>query len=665
MKKVLSVILALTLILTMLLLSGWAKNTELLTKPLLPNHQNLTQGNGEHITGKALHGINDSGHFQPNDALGNLESLDVTDITNLKPLLPDYKNLDQDLLRDLKGNGEHINGKELHQVKSSGYFQPDDAVGNLEPLDVRGNDHKGIAIIVDFPVTGDEISDVPGVDFERIPTTKFDDLLNGDVYNPYDLDIFKDLATYEVYENDVLIDTIEAPIDRTMKNYYNEVSYNQFGIDVDVVGWYELPHDYDYYLGQDKGFYNDNGDAFIAELVMDAINLADEDGVDFSDYAVPTQQSDFSELELEEDYYVKDGVTYDQIVPNVFIIHRGTGAEYSTDPNIIWSHKWSILSASYFGELFQTGEEPDVSELEYMTIDGVILNTYNIVPEVGQDISGYLKYLYPDIFGDDYTGRDPSPAYPGVYSHEFGHVLGLPDLYDYGYDSEGVGMFTLMATGSYGRNIPDRWYSGNTPVHMDAWSKCYLGFVEPIEIKPEDGKQTVTLHPANESKDIYKVVAPGSDGREYFLLENRQQVGFDAGLSYNIDGEDLHGLVVYHVVNDIFERNFHRPNEAQNWSPHNRGFNLGDDTTYGEYHYAMSVIQADGLFDLEHNNNDGDSGDVYPGKNNVTKINPRGGSPNTVSLYEWNDGNNETGIIIENITEDINGIITCDIYFGE
>ncbi|MEH7384878.1 M6 family metalloprotease domain-containing protein [Bacillus sp. JJ1521] len=563
--------------------------------------------------------------------------------TSFTPKLPDYSKLDADLTKDLKSKGEKVKGKELHGYNGKSYSKPQDTE-RLQPKKADELHKKGIAIVVDFPLkTKGAVSDVPGVNYDQIDIKYFNDLINGDTYNPYEMDMFKDLKTHNGKV---------ASTNRTMKNYFKEVSYNQFNMDIDVVGWVDLPKPYDHYLGQDKLYYNENGDAHMAELVKDAITAA-ADQVDFSQYAVPAKPGDFW-LHGDATSIEVDGKTIDQIVPNLLIIHRGTGAEYSLDPSIIWSHKWDITSASYYGEYYKTGTAPDESTLEHTVVDGVVVDTYNIVPEVGQDITGYY-------YGEP---RKPSPPSVGVFAHEFAHVLGLPDLYDYGYDSEGVGMFSLMAGGSYGRDMQDRNYSGNTPVHLDAWSKTYLGFAEPKEVIKN---QTLTLKPVETNADIYKVVVPGSDGREYFLLENRQQRGFDAGLEYNADGQDLHGLVVYHVVEDILARNFSRPNEAQNWDLNHLGQSqVPVNPSNGERHYAVSVVQADGQFDLEKYLNDGDSGDVFPGKNKVTSISDKGNvGPNTTSLYKWAQKGTQTGIQFDNIVEQKDGTVTLKVTFNK
>jgi M6 family metalloprotease-like protein len=570
-----------------------------------------------------------------------------------KQTLPSYEKLDKDLLQEAATRGQKLTGKDLHGYNGKAYVKPGD-LGNLNSLDVRG-EKKGIAILVDFPVENTEgkISDVPGVDFSPVPASKFADLLNGTRYNPYDLPMFSWIKA----EAQKL--GITPATDRTLNNYYKEVSYDQFKINVDVKGWYTLPHNYEYYLGQNNGYYNVNGDAHIGELVKDAIALADKAGVDFSQYAVEAKPGDFADL-YGDAAATPEGIS--KIVPNIFIIHRGTGAEYSEDPSIIWSHKWDILSASYYGEYYQTGAYPADETLKYEVVDEVVVNTYNICPEVGQDITEY--YTKPAGI----PKRLPSPADPGVFAHEFGHVLGLPDQYDYGYDSEGTGMFTIMASGSYGRDVNtankllNRYFSGFSPVHMDAWSKYYLGFAQPKPISPSAMRQTITLRPVETNKDIFKIVVPGSNGKEYFLLENRQQIGYDKGLSYTVDGKNLHGLVIYHIDETVFMRNFHRPNEAANWDWNNRGASYTDPET-GENHYGISVVQADGRWDMEKYINDGDSSDTFPGTSKVIALTPNvKASINTLSYYIWGTSSRSyTGITIDNIKE-TKGVITADVY---
>ena len=185
--------------------------------------------------------------------------------------------------------------------------------------------------------------------------------------------------------------------------------------------------------------------------------------------------------------------------------------------------------------------------------DGVKINNYAMMPEVGGDLTG--------VFGPPPA---PYPPTVGVYAHEYGHVLGLPDQYDYGYESEGTGIYSLMAGGSWNHLAGDRMFSGNSPSFLDAWSRYRLGFVTPSEVTASaDGDAAAR----RDRSVVYKMVVPNSGGKEYFLLENRQQIGFDQGLNvYGVPaGEAVHGLAIYHIDDVVLTRNYWRPNEAENW----------------------------------------------------------------------------------------------------
>jgi M6 family metalloprotease-like protein len=119
-----------------------------------------------------------------------------------------------------------------------------------------------------------------------------------------------------------------------------------------------------------------------------------------------------------------------------------------------------------------------------------------------------------------------------VICHEFGHMLGLPDLYARPENpgSEGVGVWCAMSNQN-GRGQPQ---------HFSAWCKIQLGWIQPTTIDPTV-RQKLELAPIEDSpKDVLKVLAR-PDGSEYFLLENRRRKGFDAGMPAD-------GLLIWRVV---------------------------------------------------------------------------------------------------------------------
>ena len=108
-----------------------------------------------------------------------------------------------------------------------------------------------------------------------------------------------------------------------------------------------------------------------------------------------------------------------------------------------------------------------------------------------------------------------------VVSHEFGHMLGLPDLYARPENpgSEGLDRWCLMSN-----QTPN-----GKPQHMSAWCKERLGWITPTTIDPSVPQKLVLAPIYKSPRECYKVLAR-PDGSEYFLLENRGGVGFDASL---------------------------------------------------------------------------------------------------------------------------------------
>ncbi|MBP1949973.1 M6 family metalloprotease domain-containing protein [Virgibacillus litoralis] len=508
-----------------------------------------------------------------------------------------------------------------------------------------------LVILAKFKEGDEPVGDPKG----QVDAKYFKDLIFGDSYNPYELPQFEQFAEFNGKE---------APTDKTMQNAYKESSYGNVELvrleDTDYA-WVELPKGASYYLDQD-GTYADggeyllgnaNGDAHMGEFVRDALKSADSD-VDFSKYAENGE------------------------VPNVFIIHEGTGAEFSRDPAQIWSHKWSVLSALYYGKYYETGiPAPQYEGMEYnewinktieedMTYDDVVVNNYNIQPEIGGNVAGYNL----ETGGyDEALKTGPFPAQPGVYAHEFGHALGLPDFYDTAYSSEGVGNYSMMAGGSWMRYPDAAAYSGNSPTHFDPFSKIFLNWIEPIEVTPEDAKQTITLpsiDQADADNGVVKMEVPGSNGTEYFLFENIQQSGFNEGLIRQ--GKDSNGLVAWHVdenIINLYRTAGFRPNNVENWKNKRFQYNQSDTASDGTVvtHYGLSVLQADGNYDLEKYENRGDAGDFFK---TGDQLRPNSKNVHTGSYYFWKGNSNvpaDSGIHVTDIQENEDGSITADFYY--
>ncbi|UCH09204.1 MAG: M6 family metalloprotease domain-containing protein, partial [Fidelibacterota bacterium] len=272
----------------------------------------------------------------------------------------------------------------------------------------------------------------------------------------------------------------------------------------------------------------------------------------------------------------------DDYVDALFIVHSGSSAAYTGSDHDIWSHSWETTS-------------------DQIMDDGGIVRKYSMGPEY------YAS---------------PGDMTVGVYAHEMGHtVFGLPDLYDYGTDgtdSKGLGCWSLMAGGSW------NGVDGDSPALPDAWCHFQMGYVDPID-KP-DNEIGYMVAPVANSPEVCRLWI---DENEYFLVENRQQLGYDAALP----GE---GLLIYHV------------DEAVRISPYQMRY-ANDNEWYPGYeengHYLVALEQADGLWNLERNENSGDSGDPFPGDSGNANFHLLT-TPNSES-YE---GDKLWEIVISNIT---------------
>src|SRR5436309_9486885 len=212
------------------------------------------------------------------------------------------------------------------------------------------------------------------------------------------------------------------------------------------------------------------------------------------------------------------------------------------------------------------------------------------------------------------TSCDATQIMPiGTVAHETGHAFGLPDLYDTGGSTEGVGRWSLMGAGNFS--------SPSSPARMDAWSLSQLGWVT---VAPLAAAGAYVFRPAPMSDTAFLVRPTGANPRgEYFLLENREPVLADSALIRNAcqvwyqqanpSSACNGGLLVYHV-------------DSEQIALH--GFDQDNSVNAGPIH-GLELLQADGYGNLDANANTnpcsssaqppsgcsdrGDAGDPYPG----------------------------------------------------
>lgn len=191
----------------------------------------------------------------------------------------------------------------------------------------------------------------------------------------------------------------------------------------------------------------------------------------------------------------------------VIIFHAGAGQESDIDgirTNQIWS---TFLTRKNLQAFF----DPENDNYPgFTTNDGAVLTNVVVVPEDE----------YQDYFPGE--GQDNASAYLfsiyGVLAHQFGHVLGLPTLFDnYSSDgrSQGIGNWGLMGTGVWNGN-------GYVPAQPCAWSRTLLGWETPVVIT-QDSPQNSVDYFLNHDPDAVRVYKIPLSATEYFLIENRQQ----------------------------------------------------------------------------------------------------------------------------------------------
>ena len=161
--------------------------------------------------------------------------------------------------------------------------------------------------------------------------------------------------------------------------------------------------------------------------------------------------------------------------------------------------------------------------------------------DVGFDGNPMLIFGYTITSAADCAGETLQTA--GVVSHEFGHVLGLPDLY---HPIDGIepqnrrwvlGCWGLMAAGSWGCGDGSTRGVSFGPTHLSPWSKEQLGWIRWVDVEDVFNEELV-LGPAQQSREALRVPLD-DDGVEFLVLEHRPRTGFDTNLPAS-------GVLMYH-----------------------------------------------------------------------------------------------------------------------
>ena len=255
----------------------------------------------------------------------------------------------------------------------------------------------------------------------------------------------------------------------------------------------------------------------------------------------------------------------DGYVDMLWLVHAGTAGEMSLDRNDFWSITSRMSSSWRQGGAFITRQiVPGTTNL-YFRID-----RFSTMPELSIIRRG---------------GRSEI----GVYCHEFGHALGLPDLYDTSNPGAvanvGPGNWSLMSTGGYGGN----GVTPEAPSHVGGWSSVMLGWRDVVRPSRDT---TITLRPLSRGGEVLEFWYEGQSNPEHFLIECRDRESFDRTLNNG-------GLIITHVDEAAI------------------GALLGANRINAGPTPGMWVVEADADSDLVKGRNRGDAYDPFPGLNAV------------------------------------------------
>nr|WP_307441251.1 immune inhibitor A domain-containing protein [Paenibacillus sp. V4I3] len=288
---------------------------------------------------------------------------------------------------------------------------------------------------------------------------------------------------------------------QTFKQYYEEQSGGSYTVNGYVSNWLTVPGQAAQYGDDNPAGGHDNlSPKGPRDLVKDALNAAVATGLNLADY----DKFDLYDLDGDGNQNEPDG-----LVDHLMIIHAGTGQEAGggqLGDNAIWSHRW--------------------------TLNGVypIAGTTSPVDYWGGRMAAY-----------DYTIQ-PEDGAVGVFAHEFGHDLGLPDEYDTQYTGQGepVASWSIMSGGSWNGKIAGTSPSSFSPQNKEFFQKTMGGnWANVSEIDATDitklGTAAIIDQSVTKSKNpgIVKVNLPDK-------AVPGIQPAFGARYYYSTKGDNLH-----------------------------------------------------------------------------------------------------------------------------
>ena len=304
----------------------------------------------------------------------------------------------------------------------------------------------------------------------------------------------------------------------SVADYFADQSRGQFLLTFDVVGPVTVSKEATYYGQNDE----DGNDMHAEEMVVEAVKLAKDQVADWKQY-------DWND---------------DGEVDQVMIIYAGQGEADGGSEDTIWPHEYTLESVTYY--------DPSIKPVK--VANGLKVNTYAVANE-GLDMSVYggTGYCINGI---------------GTICHEFSHCLGLPDMYDVSYSGNfGMGEWSLMDAGSYNGE-------GFVPSGYTSYDKYCIGWITPVELT--EAVEVSKMQALSDADDVF-IIKNTAHPDEYYLLENRQQKGWDTYVPSK-------GMLILHVD---YDEDIWYYNLINSISDGSDGFPVND-------HQRCTIFHADG-----------------------------------------------------------------------
>ncbi|UKL02368.1 immune inhibitor A domain-containing protein [Streptomyces sp. NBU3104] len=234
----------------------------------------------------------------------------------------------------------------------------------------------------------------------------------------------------------------------SVKKYYEKQSSGRYSVDGEVTDWVKVDYNEARY---GSNYCGDTNCANVWDVVRDGVNqwAADQKAAGRSDAEIKEQLAKYDtwdryDFDGDGDFNEPDGY-----IDHFQIVHAGEdesagGGAQGTDA--IWAHRWY----AYGTDAGKTGPAGNKAGGAQIGDTGIWVGDYTVQPE-----NGGL----------------------GVFAHEYGHDLGLPDHYDTsGAGENSTAFWSLMSSGSWlGTGKTE---IGNLPGDMTAWDKLQLGWLD-------------------------------------------------------------------------------------------------------------------------------------------------------------------------------------------